>query len=87
MDVFIIDAGTAIFDNQRHGIAIPFKPRGDDALLRRVFQRIIQQVSAQLAKQYLIPLDPHRFLFAFVAQVDMFTSRLRQAPYRFTGEK
>ncbi|MEA7586100.1 hypothetical protein ONO39_28030, partial [Salmonella enterica subsp. enterica serovar Anatum] len=23
--------------------------------------------------------DPHRFLFAFVAQVDMFTPRLRQA--------
>ncbi len=79
MNHLLVYARPTIFDYQHHGLSFSLQPGGHYPLRRRVFQCVIQQIPTQFTEQHFISLDPHRVLIPFIAQIDPFTTRLRQS--------
>ena len=60
LDLRIIDSRPAVFNIQQHRLPLTMQADRDDTALRRIADRVIQQICAQLAQQHAIASDSHR---------------------------
>lgn len=79
VDLILFNAGAAVFNAQLNGTGLRAQENGHGPACWGIFNRVLQQVSAQFAQQDVIAFDHDRLLHTVVTQIDPFAPRLRQS--------
>ena len=77
-DLVFSNTRSAVLHAQLNGIVSRAQVHRHDALLRRVFDRVLQQVGAEFTQQHVITLNHYRLLYAVITEIDTLAARLRQ---------
>ena len=79
MNHLFIYARPAIFDHQHHSLSFSPQSGGHHRHAAACISVRYPADSPQFPEQDFVALDPHRVLIPFIAQIDPFTTRLRQS--------